>query len=93
MLLGRDYVAYLSREVVKRLVSAQMIETPAAEALTQRVKTAVTEELLVEDKLNEEVRQILNAHAEMVQEYRASYQEAFKKLKSQLAQKRKLILR
>jgi hypothetical protein len=93
MLLTREYVAHISKEVVKRLVAEQMIETPAAEALTQRVKTAVSEELLVEDRLNEEVRQILNAHAEMVQELRASYQEAFKRVKSQLAQKRKLILR
>jgi hypothetical protein len=93
MLLSRDYVAYLSKEVVKRLVGSQMIEAPAADALTQRVKQAVTEELTVEDRLNEEVRQILNEHAEMVQELRASYQEAFKKVKSQLAQKRKLILR
>ncbi len=93
MLLSRDYVTYLSREVVKRLVESQMIETSAADALTQRVRAAINEELGVEDRLNEEVRQILNEHAEKVTEFRASYQEAFKKMKMQLAQKRKLILR
>jgi hypothetical protein len=93
MLLSREYVSYLSREVVKRLLESQMVETRAAEELTQRVRTAVAEELGVEDRLNEEVRQILNQHAEMVQEFRASYQEAFKKMKTQLAQKRKLVLR
>jgi hypothetical protein len=93
MLLSRDYVTYLSKEVVKRLLASEMIETAQAEALAQRVKQAINEELLVEDRLNEEVRQILNEHSEMLQEYRASYQEVFKKLKSQLAQKRKLVLR
>ena len=93
MLLSRDYVTYMSKEVVKKLVASQMIEASAPDNLTQRVKQAMTEELTVEDRLNEEVRNILNEHSQMMQDFRASYQEAFKKLKLQLAQKRKLVLR
>ena len=93
MLLSRDYVGYLAKELVKRLVAAQMIETPAPEALTRRIRQTMAEELAVEDRLNEEVRQILSQYADQMRRSGASYQEMYKKVKSQLARERKLILR
>ena len=56
MLLTRDFVGYMAKEVVKRLVEKQMIETKAPGALVQRVRQTMQEELSVEDRLNEEVR-------------------------------------
>jgi hypothetical protein len=93
MLLSRDYVGYMSKEVVKRLVAGQMIETHAAEALTQRVRQAMAEELAIEERLNEEVREILARYSQEMRRTGASYQEMYKKVKGQLARERKLILR
>jgi len=93
MLLSRDYVAYMAGEVVKRLLAAKMIETPAPVALSQRLRTAMQEEISVEDRLNEEVREILTQYAEEMRRTGASYQEMYKKVKGQLARQRKLILR
>jgi len=93
MLLSRDYMAYMAREVVKRLVTGQMIETKAADALVQRVRQAMAEELSVEDRLNEEVREILSRYSDEMRRTGASYQEMYKKVKGQLARERKLILR
>ncbi len=93
MLLSRDFVAYMAGEVVKRLVAAQMIEVASAEALTQRIRQTMQEELSVEDRLSEEVRQILSQYADEMRRTGASYQEMYKKVKSQLARERKLILR
>ncbi len=93
MLVSRDYVTYMSREVVKRLIAQEMIETQAAEALTQRVRQAMADELGVEDRLNEEARTILNQYSDEMRRTGASYQEMFKKVKNQLARERKLILR
>ena len=93
MLLSRDFVGYMASEVVKRLISAQMIEARAPDALTQRVRQAMLEELTVEDRLNEEVRQILSQYADQMRRTGASYQEMYKKVKVQLARDRKLILR
>jgi len=93
MLLSRDYVGYMAAEVVKRLQSAQMIETKAAEAVTQRVRLAMQEEISVEERLNEEVRQILSDHSDEIRKAGASYQEMYKKVKQQLARDRKLTLR
>ncbi len=93
MLISRDYVTYMSRELVKRLVAQEMVETQKADALTQSVRQAMAEELGVEDRLNDEARQILDKYSEEMRRTGASYQEMFKKVKSQLALERKLILR
>ena len=70
-----------------------MIESSNAAALTEKVRLAFSEELAIEDRLNEEVRAILNQWADEMRRQGASYQEMYKKVKGQLARERKLILR
>jgi hypothetical protein len=93
MLLSRDYVGYMATEVVKRLIANKMIETDNKAALAERVRVKMAEEIGVEDRLNEEVREILSQHAEEMRRTGASYQEMYKKVKGELARQRKLILR
>jgi len=93
MLLNRDYVSHMAKELVKKLVAGQMIETKAVEAVTQQVRSVMAEELSIEDRLNDEVRTILNDHAETMRRTGVSYQEMYKKVKGELARQRKLILR
>ena len=93
MLIARDYVGYMATEVVKRLVEGKMIEAKAAEAVAQRLRQRMMEEVTVEDRLNEEVRQILTDHQEEMRRTNVSYQEMYKKVKQQLARDRKLVLR
>ena len=75
------------------LYSFLPIETPSAEALAKKVRAAMQEEISVEDRLNEEVRQILTQYADDMRRAGASYQEMYKKVKGELARQRKLILR
>jgi hypothetical protein len=93
MLLSRDYVGYMAKEIVKRLVSGQMIEVKNAESTTQQVRQVMAEEVTIEDRLNEEVREILAKYSEEMRTTGVSYQEMYKKVKGQLARERKLILR
>lgn len=93
MLLSRDYVGYMAKEIVKRLVSGQMIEVKNAENTTQQVRQVMAEEVTIEDRLNEEVREILAKYSEEMRTNGVSYQEMYKKVKGQLARERKLILR
>jgi len=93
MLLSRDYVGYMAGEVVKRLLEAKMIEAPSAATLAQRVRVAMQEEISVEDRLNEEVREILTKHSDEMRRTGVQYQEMYKKVKGELARQRKLILR
>lgn len=93
MLLSRDYVGHMAKEVVKRLLAGKMIETKNAEALTQQVRQVMAEEISIEDRLNEEVREILSRYSEEMRRTGVEYQEMYKKVKGQLARERKLILR
>jgi hypothetical protein len=93
VLLSRDYVGYMAKELVKRLVESKMIETKSVDTLTQRVRQNMAEELTIEDRLNEEVREILSRYSDEMRRTGASYQEMYKKVKGQLARERKLILR
>jgi hypothetical protein len=93
MLLSRDFVGYMAKEVVKRLIAGKMIETKNVEALTQHVRQVMADEITVEDRLNEEAREILSKYSEEMRRTGVSYQEMYKKVKSQLARERKLILR
>jgi hypothetical protein len=93
MLLSRDFVGYMAKEVVKRLVAGKMIETKDAESLSQQVRQVMADEVTVEDRLSEEAREILARYSEEMRRTGVSYQDMYKKVKSQLARERKLILR
>lgn len=93
MLLSRDFVGYMANEVAKRLVANKMIEAEQPAALAERIRQKMAEEITIEDRLNEEVREILNQHAEEMRRTNVSYQEMYKKVKGELARQRKLILR
>jgi hypothetical protein len=83
----------MAKEVVKRLVAAKMIETKHVENLTQQVRQVMAEEVTIEDRINEEVREILAKYSDEMRRTGVSYQEMYKKVKGQLARERKLILR
>lgn len=93
MLIARDYVAHMATQVVKRLVEGNVIETKVPDAVAQRVRQRMTEEINVEEKVNEEVRTILTQHQDEMRRTGISYQDMFKKVKGQIARDRKLILR
>ena len=93
MLLTRDFVGHMAKEVVKRLIAGEMIETSAAPEVGERVRLTMMDELTVEDRINEEVRGILNERSDEMRRTGVSYQEMFKKVKAHLARERKLVLR
>jgi len=63
MLLSKEYVGYLAREVTKKLIAGGHIETKAVPAVTEKVHAAMLEELSLEDRINDEVRVILRRDA------------------------------
>jgi hypothetical protein len=92
MLLSKEYVGYLSREIVKKLIATEFIETSNVAATNERVNAAMQDELALEDRINEEVRYILEQYSDEMRRTGASYQELFKKVKNQLVQKYKAVL-
>ncbi len=90
MLLPREFVAYLSRQIVRRLTPA-MIETHTPEKVVDLVNTIITDELEAEDRLNEEVRAKLEEYSDYMRREGISYQEMFRKAKNALVQQRKIV--
>ncbi|MEO6830481.1 MAG: DUF507 family protein [Acidobacteriaceae bacterium] len=92
MNFSRDYVGYLGRRAVKHLIDANMIRTDKVEVLNTRVHAALLDEMMLEDRINDEVRLIMEAYQDEMRRTGASYQEMFKKIKQELARKYKAVL-
>jgi hypothetical protein len=92
MLYSKEYVGYLARELTKKLIAGNFIETANVPAVTERVHAALLEELSLEDRINDEVRVILEAYSDEMRRSGANYQEMFRKVKSELVKKYKAVL-
>jgi hypothetical protein len=90
MLLAREFVNYISRQLVKNLAPG-MIETPNPDAVAERISDVITEELAVEDRLNDEVRDLLSQYSEYMRREGVSYQEMFRRIKNTLISQRKVV--
>ena len=90
MLLARELVGYLSRQLVNRL-APRLIEVSNPAAAGEVVNSLIIEELEVEDSVNEEVREILSQYADYMRREGVSYQEMFKKIKNQLIKEKKIV--
>jgi len=95
MLLNRDYVGHMASEVIKKLLADGLVEIKEKEVdpITVRVRARMMEEITVEDRVNDQVRNILIQYQDEMRRTGVSYQEMFKKVKGQLARDQKLILR
>jgi hypothetical protein len=90
MLLPREFVTYLARQIVRRL-SPGTIETQSPEKIVELVHNLISDELDAEDKLNDEVRDILEQYSDYMRREGVSYQEMFRKAKNALVQQRKIV--
>ena len=90
MLLAREFVAYISRQLVRKLTPG-IIETSSPDAVVERITEVITEELEVEDRLNDEVRDLLSQYSEYMRREGVSYQEMFRRIKNTMITQRKVI--
>jgi len=90
MLLAREFVTYLSRQLVRRL-APQIIETTTPDVVAEKIAEVIAYELAVEDRLNDEVRDLLSQYSEYMRREGVSYQEMFRRIKNTLISQRKVI--
>jgi hypothetical protein len=91
MRVPKKMVDDMAGQIVHELVSQNMIDHPDKEKLLNLVHQVILEELMIEDKVDEEVRQILSEHTEELQAANVQYHEMFKKVKAKLQRERNLI--
>src|ERR1017187_10004433 len=90
MLLAREFVSYISKQLVKSLTPGTM-ETSNPDLVADKIAEVISEELAVEDRLNDEVRDILSQYSEYMRREGVSYQDMFRKAKNTLISQRKVI--
>ena len=59
--------------------------------MAEKIAEVISEELAVEDRLNDEVRDLLSQYSEYMRREGVSYQEMFRRIKNTLISQRKVI--
>ncbi len=92
MALRTEFVELLAEKVSEELVEREVIELPKEFSITDAIFEVLNEEITLEDRINDEVRTLLNEYGNQIRESGASYQEMFKLIKKKLVRERKVIL-
>ena len=90
MLLAREFVDYVSRQVIRKL-TPQWIEITDNQVAADFIAEVVEEDLSIEDRLNDEVRDMLSQYSDYMRREGVSYQEMFRRIKNTLITQRKVI--
>ena len=78
--------------IVRNLLKEEKIIADSKNDLISDVTNLITEEFQNEDKLDQEVREILNQHMEKIRKENIEYQTMFRMIKTKLAKERNLVL-
>jgi hypothetical protein len=92
MSVRREFVHLLASRIVQELVKEEMIAVPDGLDLTETLFEVMEQETSLEDRINDEVRVLLNQYQDQMRQSGASYQEMFKLIKNKLVKERKLVL-
>ena len=92
MRLTSDEIEFISRKIVKTLSFEGKLQMDSDARVVEAIGKVITEELMVEDKLNEEVREVLIQHASEMERTNVTYTEMFKMVKKKLAREKGIIL-
>lgn len=78
--------------VVKRLVARKVAEIKDEAAARAAVRQVVRDNLVAEDKLDEDARKLLLEHAKKIKDSAADYRQLLGKVKEKLARERGFIV-
>ena len=92
MRLSPDEIQFISRKIVKTLVGAGRIQADDEHKVVDGIAHVIVDELMVEDRLNEEARAVLSEHSAHIERSDITYSEMFKKVKRELAKKKGIVL-
>jgi hypothetical protein len=90
--LTRDQIDAITQNMVHALIREGTISTDEPGAIIDRLAAVFVEDLAVEDRLNLEVREIMEKYSEEMTRGDINYQEMFRKIKTKLARERNIIL-
>ncbi len=93
MKLRKEMIERIAHRVVNRLVRRELIsEDSNEEVLRTRIAHVIETDLMVEDRLNDEVKEILRDFEDEMDKGNVDYSRMFTMVKTKLARERNLVL-
>ena len=93
MRVNKEFVEVLSKKIVKSLMEKDLIIwEEAPDKLENIISGIIIDDLMVEDRLNEEVKTLLESKTEEYERSMMDYGRVFQMVKSKLVRERGLIL-
>jgi hypothetical protein len=93
MKLSKERVNHMAASLVARLQSEGYLEVQGpGQKLVETLDRAIMDELLVEDRLNAEIRNLMKAYEAEIEKGHVDYQKMFTMIKNKLVRERGLIL-
>ena len=93
MRIPKSWVPLLAKRITDSLLEKEMVVLSVpADKLLAKTEELITEELMVEDRLNDEVRGLLGKHTSDIERGRMDYRKLFELTKQKLVRERNLVL-
>jgi len=93
MRLSKERIGHLAQTLATRLQAQGHLDlTGTPKALAEALEQAITDELMVEDRLNAEIRGLMKTYEAEIERGQVDYQKMFTMIKSKLVRERGLVL-
>ena len=92
MRLKKEFVEKISKKIIESLINKDLIIWESSpDKLETIINNIIIDDLMIEDRLNEEVKQLLDSRTEEYERSMMDYGRVFQLVKSKLARERGLI--
>jgi len=93
MRLTKERIHQIANSMAEHLFSEEMLSTALSKnQVGAKIEQMITDELMIEDRLNDEVRELLKAYESQIEKGQVDYQKMFQMIKRKLAKERGIIL-
>ncbi len=92
MRLNRNQIEHLASVILRNLAKEGKIIVEDRSRLLEEVTNILMDEFMKEDRLDQEVRELLSKHMEKIRKENIEYQAMFKEVKKKLAREKGIVL-
>lgn len=92
MRLSQEQIEIIAWRIVHDLRRAGLLVASDPDDAQATLRAVISDELAVEDRLNDEVREIMRAHDAEIRRHDVEFHELFRAIKAKLARERNIIL-
>jgi uncharacterized protein len=92
MRLNKNQLEHLASVILRNLAKEGKIIVEDKGRLLDEIAAILIDEFMKEDRLDQEVRELLSKHMEKIRKENIEYQQMFKEVKKKLARERGIVL-